>query len=181
MRMFFLVLSLIFLSSNVNAKTSLLHGLHSDNVVVPLLNGDPSGNELVSGMLYYNTSSNTFIGVDNSGNKVTFGGNTENAVTSGSTERIERARLDGMNGLVTSQSGNWISINRTAAGLYTLTFVTGTFSAAPACVVSLEDTSNGFIRVYGAPTTTSASISVTNTADSANVDRNFAIICMGAR
>lgn len=112
-----------------------------------------------------------------------------NIVTSGSAspERLFRARLNlsGASCTITSQSGDIASASRTGAGRCQLTLNSGVFSAAPACVVSVEQPGAGtdviaFIAADTALSSTNVHVGVADTAGTA-VDQPFAIHCMGPK
>lgn len=105
-------------------------------------------------------------------------------VTTGSTTRTEKldsANVIGSAGTISSQSSSWVTVGRTSAGIYPITFASGYYSGDPRCTVSLADNTNGFVRFLGLPSNTGGSIVITNVADSANVDRNYTFQCMGPK
>lgn len=105
-------------------------------------------------------------------------------VSTGSTirsEKIDSANVIGTAGTMSSQSSSWVTVSRTSAGIYPITFASGYYSGEPRCTVSLADSSNGLIRFFGLPSNTGGSIVITNTLDTLNVDRNYTFQCMGPK
>jgi hypothetical protein len=158
----------------------------ASSVVVPLIYGNPSGSDLVSGMLYYNTDENTFNGIDNVGNKITFGGSTANAVTSTTPERIERFDVTTVCTsspcTIASQSGAFTAVTHSAAGSYVATYDSATWSSAPTCVCTSYGGSSPktWCSIAVAPSTSSVSFELLSNNTTAN-NSNFSMICMGPR
>ncbi len=108
------------------------------------------------------------------------------SVTSNSTgaERIERARITVAAGTpaVGTQSGTWISsVSDGGAGLPTLNLTAGTFSSAPTCVCSSEESVvSGSDCMISGTSTSAINVRTRNTSASL-ADEYFQIICMGPR
>lgn len=107
--------------------------------------------------------------------------------SSGGVERIERVTVASVCSsspcTITSQTGGFSSITRSATGRYTANFVASTFSSAPTCSVTSLNGGTGvpFGRGESAPSTSSFSFRHFNITGSADVDDNFSIICMGPK
>lgn len=79
---------------------------------------------------------------------------------------------------VTSQSGNWVSsLTDGGAGITTVNFVAGTFSAAPTCTVSAK-TLIPFISTN--PSTSSLVVTTTNSGGTPG-DSDFSVLCVGPK
>ncbi len=109
------------------------------------------------------------------------GGVNANVTSNASgAEHIERATIANNGSCsITSQSGSWISSVSHNSGGCTLNFTGGEFSSAPSCSGTTEQ--NYAVSFGVAPTTSSVDIRTTLTTNASLTDKNFEIICMGAR
>lgn len=113
------------------------------------------------------------------------------AITSGSNKQREEVAIvaGGSSTSVCSvspctvyrPSSSWISgVVRGSAGVYTLTIVTGVFSAAPVCNCTTAEATTG--RLTSCQPTSATSVSIgTFTGAAAASDSLFAISCYGPR
>lgn len=105
----------------------------------------------------------------------------ERAIISGSTSDSTTAPSAG-NIFVFSQSGSWISsVSRSVAGLYTVNFSSGIFSAAPSCSVTPVSTSTYRYGTLGSPISSSSIVVGVGSDTGTAVDQAFHLICMGPR
>lgn len=103
-------------------------------------------------------------------------------------ERVERAYVSGASTIV-SQSGSWLSsVTNNSTGLRTLNIVTGEFSAAPVCTVSILEsgtvTPNAWYsaKVVATTSTTMQWLTWFGSASSGTANNyDTQIICMGPR
>lgn len=96
-------------------------------------------------------------------------------------QRIEWAHITGASANISAQSSSAVSgVTRSSAGLYTINFTSGYFSAAPVIAIFVENTAAAkFYYSQSAVDTSGFSIRFSNTADSANVDANFCLMILG--
>lgn len=104
--------------------------------------------------------------------------------TSTGVTRTEAAEINCDAGSsIVSQLGNWVaSVGNVSAGACVVTFVTGTFSAAPYCVAN--EVSANPAGLYGMPTVSSTSVTVDCDAAASGADctsNNFILRCEGAK
>jgi hypothetical protein len=138
------------------------------------------------GQIIFDASSNSFKGLDSSGNWDAMTVPGANAVTSGgSSERVERALIvvnSASTCSITSQSGTWVSSVAAASSVCTLTVAAGIFSSTPTCVASRNGT-NANLAVAVGNSATSISIAAYDTAgtilNGGTIGVN--VICMGPR
>lgn len=95
--------------------------------------------------------------------------------------KIEYAFVTASTATVSRNSSSWLSVTRSSAGIYTLNFTGGTWSAPPTCQITLEDSAMGFHRFSNTMTATSVNLNTSNTTDTVSEDRNFNITCIGPR
>lgn len=157
-------------ASSLSSKTYRLHILTGSGTISL---GAPSGSSLSA--VYWTIKQLSAVATA----PLLTGNVTSNS--SGSL-RVEHAFVTASTAVVSRSSSNWLSVSRSSAGIYTLTFTTGTWSSAPVCTSTIESsTGMGFWRFNNTMTATSVGVSISNTADAANVDRDFDIICIGPK
>lgn len=158
--------------------------LNPYDVVLPALNGDPSNADKQAGQMYLDIGTNggttgrvRVIGKD--GEAFTISNGTGTPVSSGTVNKIERAKIT--NNGTCSESVGWIqSISRPTQGMCEITFTSGTFSAAPSCVCTANSTSQYNCSNYAAPSATGVTAATISLGSSpTNTDSDFEIICMG--
>ncbi len=191
-RISYLLSCAILMSSAVaNAEAMYGYGLvnsASFDFVAPSVSSTSAVSDKQIGMIVFDASTNTFKGLDSSGNwdAMTISGSSPN-VTSNSSgqERVERV-LIANNGTasISSQSGTWVSsVSRTSTGYVTVTIANGAFTSAPTCVCSSQDgaTPGGFCSVENGGTTTTLKYATRNGAGGGGslADMAAGIICMG--
>lgn len=186
MKTHFFVAAIISFSASAHAefKSTMFsdsEGLFSYEPVVPVVAGD---SDILprAGLLYYDVGVGLKI-VNPSGDPETVSTAGSNPVSSGGTERVERATVTYSGGTpsISSQSGTWVSVTDSGTGIATMNIVSSTFSVAPTCVVSAQAATGKGCNVTTAATTTSFAISCFNTNNGAAEDQNFYVLCMGAR
>ena len=149
-------------------------------VVVPIMDGEPSGSDARAGMLFYDMNANAFKAIDTEGEPVIFGIKGTNAVVSGGSQRIEHAQIDcnTSSSSIITQSGNWITNigNRGSVGC-SITIATGVFSGTPSCTL----TRMGAQSMPGIDLNSATSISVYMALSAGSVFNDFSgnLICVG--
>jgi len=163
------------------------YSLH--DVVVPSVWADPSGSDLIQGMIYFNASSGELKFVGNSATPTTLGAVGGSSVTSTGNEKMERVSFGGATQrsnctstpcTIYSQSGAVASVTRSGVGLYTVNFNTGTFSDSPTCSVEAVSSSITYNCNNSGATSSSISLGCGIPSTSAN-DMSVDVICVGAR
>jgi hypothetical protein len=154
--------------------------LSASDFVAPTYGGDSSSfvPDRAVGSIIYNASSGYFEGLGLDNNWHVF--NTTNPVIStGTTERIERALLPTSGTTITSMSGGWLSSlgHANGSGQYQLNF-TSSFSAAPTCTANSSNSNNTLVIA-----STSVSSVVIYSYDRLGnfADGSMHVICIGPR
>ena len=170
------------------------YNLSGFDFTAPVVSATSAVSDKQVGMIIYDASSSQFKGLDTNGNWDAMTVSGSNQVTSsGTSERIERARISGaatdQTNCTTSsctifrQSGSWVStVTRSSTGVYNINFTTGTFSGIPSC--GIVNIGNGTFTMVGIIGGLSANGGVITTSDSATEvtkDTWFDIICQGPR
>ena len=115
----------------------------------------------------------------------TWAASTMMVLSSTSAERIVRARIAAPSGgacAVTAESGNWVegTPQSSGTGICTITFVSHTFSAVPACTFMVEEGSDK-CATFASPAATGITVNVFQCSTGNMQDDNFHLICMGPR
>lgn len=144
------------------------------DVVVPILNDEPSSGDRQAGQIFYDIGAGLKV-VNPTGGIDTVTTSGASPVTTGAAnDRLERAAISST-GTVSSESSDWISGNCTNANPRVCTFVASTFAATPICVAVANDGTGG--RVVSISAQSSSSISISSDPSQYGVN----IICMGSR
>lgn len=155
------------------------YGLY--DVVAPVLTTDPDPSARQTGMIYYDNNAAVFKGVNGTGGVDIL--STANGSPVSSTAPNQAAEWAILNNtgsacVILSQSGTWIaSGTRNGTGDCSWTLTAGSFSAAPACVVTGQG--NNVVRIVSTSTTliNTRTLGVTGMAS----DDGLHMICMGSR
>lgn len=190
MKKFYLSLSLLLIAASASAtNAAFTNGTSMYDVVTPSVYGDVTATDRLVGQLYYDVSAGAFKGVNKSGGIDVLSVSGSTGVTSGGTERIERALVTcSTSSSVTSQSGSWLSMGNIVSGVCTGTITGGLFSQTPTCVATPNLASSTGIVSLEMVMNSSTSFSFgcrymsTGTNTVANcVSTPVNIICMGPR
>lgn len=111
-----------------------------------------------------------------------------NSVSTSATngEKIESLRIDASCTAspcsISSQSGAFTDVTRSATGNYSVNYPATTWSSGPRCVVSAGDANTlASCKINSSATTTSVSVFCPNTSTGVGLDSDFNIICVGPR
>jgi len=111
-----------------------------------------------------------------------------NSVSTSATngEKIESLRIDASCTAspcsISSQSGAFTDVTRSATGNYSVNYPATTWSSGPRCVASAGDANTlASCKINSSATTTSVSVFCPNTSTGAGLDSDFNIICVGPR
>lgn len=111
-----------------------------------------------------------------------------NSVSTSATngEKIESLRIDASCTAspcsISSQSGAFTDVTRSATGIYSVNYPATTWSSGPRCVVSAGDANTlASCKINSSATTTSVAVFCPNTSTGAGLDSDFNIICVGPR
>lgn len=81
---------------------------------------------------------------------------------------------------IAEQSGSWAtSVTRSGTGQYTVNFPVGTFSTAPTCTATTQQTNNGQLIMIN--TTTTTTVPIVSQVGGGISDTSFYLICIGPR
>lgn len=117
-----------------------------------------------------------------------FAANPKFLISSTKGEKVERVRVTATCTTATctiaDKSAGVNTVTRSAQGIYSVNFVSGTFSAVPTCVINAQapGVTQSFIDQgdeYGNHTTTAVTWRSINAGNTATVDAAFSIICQG--
>lgn len=150
--------------------------------VVPTVSGLTN---LGVGTIVFDLTNQRFSGLNDSGSWVSLSapGGKEVVFSSGTTERMERARIEGgATPTITAQSGSWLNttITRNGTGDYTLSVNTA-FSAPPACTITPANsgTNQYTCHLLSISTSSVRTYCVLDNGTPAPYDLSYHIICMG--
>lgn len=149
--------------------------------------------DVPGGSIVYDVSSGVFKGLAPSGsanNWVTLSAPTGSGVvvSSGSTERVERAVINVTSASacsIVSSSGStsWISSCSASGSLVTLAIPSGLFSSAPTCTAICDPQSNGkcMVRLSSGTSATSVVLGAIDASTGYYINEKFHLICIGPR
>ncbi len=189
--------AVVFLLGLVTFSVFAATPLAPEDFTAPTFAGTASMGSRPTGLIFFDSTDNSFKGINQAGNPVNFSYGTGSAVySSGASEAIERARIEitGSACNVTSRSGNWVALTgtRTSTGTCELS-ISGFSGSAPTCTcASTQPNSSGSKGFCLQPTdhTQSATaitiqlmqqVSSNPVQNIDYVDTTANIICMGAR
>lgn len=176
--------------ANANNNEHYLIEPNSINFAAPVIYDRLNLTAEPAGTIVYDSGTGAFYGLSTTGDPasssswIQLGGSTStgNVVSSGTTEKIERAIISNTGSAcgVTSQSGSWISGGtRTGTGICSWTM--SGFTATPACVCTANVGSGN--RLCGITALSSSSITIETLVAHTNTDIDIPVtlICMGPK
>ncbi|OQW50459.1 MAG: hypothetical protein A4S09_01305 [Proteobacteria bacterium SG_bin7] len=166
---------------------------YREDMVIPVVKDKTKLTDAVAGTVVYDSTAGAFFGLPVGGDAATSNNWAQlstaqgtNAVSSGGTERIERANITCSSGSSVNRLSTtaWITVGNIASGSCTLTFATGTFSGTPSCTVGHNTSGLGYWANISASSSTAGTIRGTNwSGASIQNDTSYSVdvICMGPR
>lgn len=152
--------------------------------IAPIVSSESNLSATPTGLIYYNLTDGAFKGVNKNGGFDTLSSPGKPVSSDTANERIERlfigSACTSSPCTITSSSGAIASVTRTSAGIYTINFTSGKFSAAPSCVITSLNTSTLFCS-GGATSATTFGVNCQRSSTEVSTDSAFTAICMGPR